>query len=84
MAITNLDILCCRITVGDGDTSKPMVIKTPMTLTEVQNIEIVESYKRLIGTAKITFPKGSVYKSTILVNSTIEGVNASRMTTDYE
>ena len=53
-----------------------------MTLTEVQNIEIVESYKRLIGTAKITFPKGSVYKSTILVNSTIEGVNASRMTTE--
>lgn len=82
MAISSLDILCCRITIGDADPSNPMVIKNTIILTEVLNIEINESYKRLISTAKITFPKGTVFRSTIIGNGTIEGKDASRITTE--
>ena len=39
-----------------------MAIQNPVVLTEVQEIEIVETYKKLIGTAKVIFPKGTVYK----------------------
>lgn len=77
MAISTLDILCCQITIGDADSNNPMVIKNPITLYEVQNIEIYESYKKLIGTAKIVFPKGTVFKSTIVGNGTVEGKDAS-------
>ena len=73
MAISSLDILTCKITIGDADPSNPMVIKNQIQLTEVLNIEINESYKRLIGTAKIVFPKGTVFKSTIIGNGTMEG-----------
>jgi hypothetical protein len=82
MAISTLDILCCQITIGDADSKNPMVIKNPITLYEVQNIEIHESYKKLIGTAKIIFPKGTVFKSTIVGNGTVEGKDASLITTE--
>ncbi|MFR9546975.1 MAG: hypothetical protein SNJ29_15570 [Rikenellaceae bacterium] len=77
-----LDILCCKITIGDADTSNPMKINNPITLTEVGSIEISESYKQLIGTATIMFPKGTVFKSTIIGNATIEGADASSITTE--
>lgn len=82
MAISTLDILCCRITIGDADPSNPMMIQNPVVLTEVQEIEIVETYKKLIGTAKVSFPKGTVYQSTIIGNVTLEGKDASRITTE--
>lgn len=81
MAISTLDILCCKITIGEADPSNPMAIKNPVVLTEVQEIELVETYKKLIGTAKVTFPKGTVYQSTIIGNATLEGKDASRITT---
>lgn len=77
-----LDILCCKITIGDADPSNPIVIKNPITITEVKEIEINESYKRLIGTAKISFPKGTVFKSTIIGNVTLEGNDATTVTTE--
>ena len=77
-----MDILCCRITVGDADPANPMKIENPITLTEVLDLEISESYKKLIGTAKVTFPKGTVCRSTILGNATAEGKDASRVTTE--
>ena len=82
MAIDMIDVLCCKITIGDADSGNPMVIKDPIVLTEVEEVEIVETYKKLIGTAKITFPKGTVYQSTIVGNATIEGKDASRITTE--
>lgn len=82
MAISTLDILCCQITIGDADSKNPMVIKNPITLYEAQNIEIHESYKKLIGTAKIIFPKGTAFKSTIVGNGTVEGKDASLITTE--
>lgn len=82
MAVNTLNVLCCRITIGDADPSNPMVIQNPVILTEVQDIEIVETYKKLIGTAIVIFPKGTVYKSTIIGNATLEGKDASRITTE--
>lgn len=77
-----MDVLCCKITIGDANPSNPMEIKNAIEITEVHTIEINESYKKLIGTAKITFPKGSVCRSTIIGNATIEGKDASTFTTE--
>ena len=82
MDINALDILCCSITIGDADPDNPIVIKNGIEITEVQEVQITESYKRLIGTAKISFPKGTVYKSTLIGPATLEGVDASRLTTE--
>lgn len=82
MAVNTLNVLCCKITIGDADPSNPMAIQRPVVLTEVQEIEIVETYKKLIGTAKVIFPKGTVYRSTIIGNATLEGKDASRITTE--
>lgn len=82
MAIDMIDVLCCKITIGNADSGNPMVIKDPIVLTEVEEVEIVETYKKLIGTAKITFPKGTVYQSTVIGNATIEGKDASRISTE--
>lgn len=82
MALSILDVLCCRITIGDADPSNPMAINNPVTLTEVKDIEINESYKKLIGTAKVVFPKGTVFRSTIIGNATLEGKDASKITTE--
>ena len=60
MAVNTLDVLSCKITIGDADPGNPMAILNPVVLTEVQEIEIVETYKKLIGTAKVIFPKGTV------------------------
>ena len=77
-----MDVLCCRITVGDPDPDNPMKILNGVEMTEVHTIEINESYKKLIGTAKVTFPKGSVCRSTIIGNVTLEGKDVSRLTTE--
>ena len=77
-----IDILCCRISIGDADPLNPIVIKNPIVLTEVKEIEINESYKRLIGTAKIVFPKGTIFQSTVIGNATIEGKDAKSITTE--
>lgn len=82
MAVNTLDVLCCRITIGDADPANPMTIQNPVVLTEVQEIEIVETYKKLMGTAKVILPKGTVYQSTIIGNATLEGNDASRVTTE--
>lgn len=65
----------CRSRQPDSD-------KNGVEITEVREIQITESYKKLIGTAKLAFPKGTVYKSTIIGSGTSEGVDASRVTTE--
>ena len=42
MAVNTLDVLSCKITIGDADPGNPMAILNPVVLTEVQEIEIVE------------------------------------------
>ena len=63
-----LDILCCKITIGDADPSNPIKINNPIEIMEVESIEINDSYKKLIGSATVTFPKGSVFQSTVIGN----------------
>lgn len=82
MVITGMDVLCCHITIGDADADNPMKINNGVEITEVTEIEITESYKKLIGTAKLKFPKGTVCRSTIIGNGTPEGKDASRVTTE--
>lgn len=82
MDIGSMDVLCCKITIGDADPDKPILIKNPIVLTEVEEVEINESYKELIGTAKVKFPKGTVFQSTILGAITLEGKDAARVTTE--
>ena len=81
MDLNSLDVLCCKIRIGDPDPDKPIIIKDPVEITEVSEIQITETYKKLIGTAKLTFPKGTVYKSTVLGAITLEGKDASKITT---
>lgn len=82
MAITTIDILGCVITIGDENPNNPMVIDNPIVLNEVENIEIFETYKQLIGTASVVFPKGSVFKNTIIYNVTADNKPATSITTE--
>lgn len=82
MALSTLDVLCCRITIGDEDPANPMNILHGIEIREVQQLEIHESYKKLIGTAKVTFPRGTLFRSTIVGSVTVEGKDASRLTAE--
>lgn len=82
MGIVGMDVLCCRITIGEANPANPMEITGGVEITEVSEIEITESYKKLIGTAKVKFPKGTVCRSTIVGSGTPEGKDVSRVTTE--
>lgn len=63
-----LKILVCQIKVWDiKDPKKPTDGPTDdcITLNEVESIEIVESFKKLINTATVKFPRGTMIKKTI-------------------
>ena len=36
-----MDVLCCKITIGDANPSNPMEIKDAIEITEVQSIHIL-------------------------------------------
>lgn len=46
MGVAAMDVLCCRITIGDADPSNPMKIRSGVEITEVHTLEINESYKK--------------------------------------
>lgn len=75
--ISSVDVLSCEIRVGSPDTESPIKIQNPILLTEVKSITIEESYKELVGSAKVTFPKGSVYQQVIINNVTTDGRDTS-------
>lgn len=60
-------ILICLIQIWEiEDKKSPMEEPaSPRLITEVENIEIVDSYRKLIGTASVKFPRGTVIKKTI-------------------
>lgn len=60
-------ILICLIQIWEiSDNKKAMEEPTsPRLITEVENIEIEDSYRKLIGTASVKFPRGTVIKKTI-------------------
>lgn len=79
-----VDYLKCKIIVWDQadnskiDTSDPPVDKC-LTFRECVNIEIDESYKKLIGTAKVTFARSMVVKTFSDKEETDTKVYAERM-----
>lgn len=70
-------LLKCKIIIGDPKFDNPMVIENQKIITEVQSITINDSYKKLINTAEVAFPKGSVFNSEIIKDVTIEGKETS-------
>lgn len=80
--MTTMDVLCCRITIGDPDPGNPMRIMNGIEIDEVQELEINESYKKLVGTARFRFPKGTVCRGTVIGNGTPEGKDVSRITAE--
>lgn len=57
MGIAAMDILCCRITIGDADPSNPMRIQNGVEITEVQSLEINESYKQFDRNGQSDIPE---------------------------
>lgn len=55
--IHGLSILNCFITFGDADPTDKFKISNPTYINEVVNIEIKDSYKTLINTAKVQFTR---------------------------
>lgn len=80
MAVKPIDILTCEIRVGTPDPESPIKILNPIVIKEVESIKIVESFKELIGSAEVSFPKGTMYQSTIIQNVTMEGKKADTVT----
>jgi hypothetical protein len=67
-------ILICLIQIWNlKDPKKPLSEPvSPLLITEVEQIEIVDSYRKLIGTASVKFPSGTVIKKTLTELNGIE------------
>lgn len=63
----SFQILICLIKIWTPKSvSDPMTVPSDaMLISEVEEIEIEESYKKLIGTASVRFPRGTVIRKTI-------------------
>lgn len=59
-------ILICLIQIWKLDDPQNLSgePQNPILITEAQRIEIEDSYKKLIGTASVSFPRGTVIKKT--------------------
>lgn len=69
----SVDMLACKIYVWEPEDKNKIDSKTPdddkcLILRECQSIEIEESYKKLIGTASVKFPRGTIIKRTLTKN----------------
>lgn len=60
-------ILACLIQIWDASDSENMINEpeAPMMITEVEEIEIHDSYKNLFSTATVKFPRGTVIRKTV-------------------
>ena len=63
----SFQILICLIKIWTPkDPKKPMDVPSDaMMISEVEEIEIEESYKKLIGTASVRFPRGTIIRKTV-------------------
>lgn len=73
----SFQILICLIKIWTPkDKKKPMEVPDDaMLISEVEEIEIEESYKKLIGTAAVRFPRGTVIRKTITEYNAEEAAN---------
>lgn len=64
--LPSFHILICMIQVWKPEGKNIMKVpQNAMTITEVQSIEVEETYKKLIGTASVKFPRGTVIRKTV-------------------
>lgn len=77
-------ILISLIEIWDmKDPKKPMAEpESPLRITEVESIQIDDSYRKLIGTASVKFPRGTVIKKTITTLNEQENANKVSATVD--
>lgn len=77
-------ILISLIEIWDmKDQKKPMAEpESPLRITEVESIQIDDSYRKLIGTASVKFPRGTVIKKTITTLNEQENANKVSATVD--
>ena len=78
-----VDILVCKILIWEPVDKNKIDAQAPsdnkcLILRECQSIEIEESYKKLIGTALVKFPKGTIIKRTTAPND-IENGEANKV-----
>lgn len=76
-------ILICLIEIWTPkDKKKPNGEKAGgvMRICEVENVEIVESYKKLIGTASVRFPRGTIIRETVTAQSAEENEAYKKVT----
>lgn len=65
--------------------SKPMEVPPgALTITEVENIEITDSYKQLIGTANVKFPRGTIIKKTITQDNIDDVASAIKVSANVD
>lgn len=84
--IDELDILVCKILIWEPSDKNKIDIEDPdenkcLTIRECESIEIEESYKKLIGTATLKFPRGTIINRTLTKNDLDEN-GASTVYTD--
>lgn len=77
-------ILISLIEIWDmKDPKKPMAEpESPLRITEVESIQIDDSYRKLIGTASVKFPRGTVIKKTITTLNEQENADKVSATID--
>ena len=63
----SFQILICLIKIWDVNNAENAINapSNPMVITECERIEIEESYKKLIGTAMVKFPRGTIIRKTV-------------------
>lgn len=76
-----LNILICQIRVWDAKQDDASQDKG-VIFTEVEDIEITESYKELISTATIKIPRGSVIAKTLVSDNKDNVVKTGNLTND--
>jgi putative ubiquitin-RnfH superfamily antitoxin RatB of RatAB toxin-antitoxin module len=71
-------ILICLIQIWKmAKADDPLTVpSTTINIAEVENIEIDDSYKKLIGTASVKFPRGTILRKTV-TSANIDEVAAS-------
>lgn len=77
----SFQIMICLIKIWTPkDPKKPMEVPSDaMLISEVGEIEIEESYKKLIGTASVKFPRGTVIRKTITAYNEEEAAKNSKL-----
>ena len=65
MEIHGLSILNCLITIGDEDPNDKLNILNKVTVNEVVNLQIKDSYQTLINTATVEFTRQITVKSSL-------------------